>query len=52
MGLENVLDYIEGFKASFGRERGRDPGQYYLRVFGEPGDEGLWAGGSVAITSR
>jgi Protein of unknown function (DUF3500) len=42
MGLENVLDYIEGFKASFGRERGRDPGQYYLRVFGEPGDEGLW----------
>ena len=42
MGLENVLDYIEGFKAGFGRERGRDPGQYYLRVFGEPGDEGLW----------
>jgi Protein of unknown function (DUF3500) len=42
MGLENVLDYTEGFKASFGRERGRDPGQYYLRVFGEPGDEGLW----------
>ena len=42
MGLENVLDYIEGFKASFSRERGRDPGMYYLRVFGEPGDEGLW----------
>jgi hypothetical protein len=42
MGLENVLDYIEGFKASFNRERGRDPGMYYLRVFGEPGDEGLW----------
>jgi Protein of unknown function (DUF3500) len=42
MGLENVLDYIEGFKASFDRERGRDPGMYYLRVFGEPGDEGLW----------
>jgi Protein of unknown function (DUF3500) len=42
MGLENVLDYVEGFKAGFGRERGRDPGQYYLRVFGEPGDEGLW----------
>src|SRR5512132_3151097 len=42
MGLENVLDYVEGFKASFGRERGRDPGMYYLRVFGEPGDEGLW----------
>jgi Protein of unknown function (DUF3500) len=43
IGLENVLDYTEGFKASFDRERGRDPGMYYLRVFGEPGDEGLWA---------
>jgi hypothetical protein len=42
MGLENVLDYIEGFKVSFSRERGRDPGLYYLRVFGEPGEEGLW----------
>ena len=42
MGLENVLDYTEGFKASFDRERGRDPGMYYLRVFGEPSDEGLW----------
>jgi Protein of unknown function (DUF3500) len=42
IGLENVLDYIEGFKASFNRERGRDPGMYYLRVFGEPGDAGLW----------
>ena len=42
MGLENVLDYVEGFKASFSRERGRDPGMYYLRVFGEPGAEGLW----------
>ena len=26
MGLENVLDYMEGFKASFNRDRGRDPG--------------------------
>jgi Protein of unknown function (DUF3500) len=42
MGLENVLDYVEGFQASFARERGRDPGMYYLRVFGEPGDKGLW----------
>jgi hypothetical protein len=42
MGLENVLDYIEGFVARFDRERGRDPGLYYLRVFGEPGAEGLW----------
>jgi uncharacterized protein DUF3500 len=42
MGLENVLDYVEGFKASFNRDRGRDPGMYYLRVFGEPGGRGLW----------
>ncbi len=36
MGLENVLDHTEGFVAGFGRERGRDPGLYYLRVFGDP----------------
>ncbi len=42
MGLENVLDYDEGFTARFDRERGRDPGMYYLRVFGKPGDKGLW----------
>ena len=35
MGLENVLDHTEGFVARFDRERGRDPGLYYLRVFGE-----------------
>jgi uncharacterized protein DUF3500 len=42
MGLENVLDYLEGFAVRFDRERGRDPGMYYLRVFGEPGVDGLW----------
>lgn len=42
IGLENVLDYTEGFVVSFNRERGRDPGLYYLRVFGEPGDQGVW----------
>jgi Protein of unknown function (DUF3500) len=42
MGLENVLDRIEGFTATFDRERGRDPGLYYLRVFGTPGDTGAW----------
>ncbi len=42
MGLENVLDFIEGFVVRFGRERGRDPGLYYLRVFGEPGSERPW----------
>ncbi|HEY4421412.1 MAG TPA: DUF3500 domain-containing protein [Pseudonocardia sp.] len=42
MGLENVLDHVEGFSATFGRERGRDPGMYYLRVFGEPGGAAPW----------
>ena len=42
MGLENVLDFIEGFVVQFGRERGRDPGLYYLRVFGEPGGDRPW----------
>lgn len=43
MGLENVLDRREGFSASFARERGRDPGMYYLRVFGTPEMSGTWA---------
>lgn len=42
MGLENVLDRTEGFTTDFGRERGRDPGMYYLRVFGEPGGDAPW----------
>ena len=42
MGLENVLDHAEGFVTVFDRERGRDPGLYYLRVFGEPGGAAPW----------
>jgi hypothetical protein len=42
MGLENVLDQLEGFVSRFDRERGRDPGLYYLRVFGEPGGSRPW----------
>ena len=42
MGLENVLDHAEGFVVRFDRERGRDPGLYYLRVFGEPGGDAPW----------
>ncbi len=42
MGLENVLDHTEGFVVMFDRARGRDPGMYYLRVFGEPGPSGTW----------
>src|SRR5947209_1874541 len=42
VGLENVLDRVEGFRARFDRERGRDPGLYYLRVFGRPGGREPW----------
>ncbi len=42
MGLENILDHTEGFTTRFARERGRDPGLYYLRVFGEPGGPQPW----------
>ena len=43
MGLENVLDRTEGFTAAFARDRGRDPGMYYLRVFGDPTGAGPWS---------
>jgi len=43
IGLENVLDELEGWSRSWGRERGRDPGLYYLRVFGEPRSAGAWS---------
>lgn len=42
MGRENILDHAEGFRVLFARERGRDPGLYYLRVFGEPGGDAPW----------
>ena len=42
IGLENVLDHAEGWSVDWGRERGRDPGLYYLRVFGEPGGTAPW----------
>ncbi|WP_198955029.1 DUF3500 domain-containing protein [Kineosporia sp. R_H_3] len=42
MGLENVLDHVEGFVTRFDRERARDPHLYYLRVFGEPGGTQPW----------
>jgi Protein of unknown function (DUF3500) len=43
IGLENVLDELEGWKVDWGRERGRDPGLYYLRVFGDPASRGPWS---------
>ena len=42
LGLDNVLDRTEGWTVDWGRERGRDPGLYYLRVFGEPGGAAPW----------
>jgi hypothetical protein len=42
IGLDNVLDQAEGWSMDWGRERGRDPGLYYLRVFGEPGGDAPW----------
>ena len=52
IGLENVLDEAEGWTVSFGRERGRDPGMYYVRIFGEPASRGRGAGASGATTCR
>ena len=42
MGWENVLDLVEGFALTWGRERARDPGLYYLRVFGDPAGDRTW----------
>lgn len=38
MGLENVLDQLEGWGALWNFPRGRDPQRYFLRIFGTPGD--------------
>ncbi|MGZ7085570.1 MAG: DUF3500 domain-containing protein [Ilumatobacteraceae bacterium] len=43
MGLENVLDQLEGFTASFERPRGRDPLMYFVRIFGTPSASGTWS---------
>ena len=42
MGLDNVLDMVEGWKSDFGRERGRDPLLYYVTIFGDPGGDAPW----------
>ena len=42
IGLENVLDQLEGFTALFERPRGRDPLMYFVRIFGAP-SEGTWS---------
>ncbi len=43
IGLDNVLDHVEGYIRDWGRERGRDVGAYYIRVFGEPAQVGTWS---------
>jgi hypothetical protein len=43
MGLENALDELEDWRVDWGRERGRDPQLYWLRVFGDPGTDGPWS---------
>ena len=51
MGLENILDELEGFRIGFGHERGRDPTRYYLRIFGKPGaDTWSWRFGGHHIS--
>jgi hypothetical protein len=51
MGLENVLDELEAWRASFGHERGRDPARYYLRIFGAPGaDRWSWRFGGHHVS--
>ena len=42
LGLENALDRIEGFCRDWGWDRGRDPGRYWLRVFGDPAGPAPW----------
>jgi Protein of unknown function (DUF3500) len=42
IGLENVLDQLEGFTALFERPRGRDPLMYFVRLFGTPASAGAW----------
>ena len=41
MSLEEVLYLLEGGERDYRRDR-RDPGKYYLSIFGEPSDKGLW----------
>ena len=43
MGMENVLDQLEGWQTDWDRERGRDPQLYWLRVFGQPNSAGPWS---------
>ena len=37
IGLENTLDALEEWRTRWYPERGRDPGKYFVSIFGEPG---------------
>ncbi len=39
--LENVLDRMESWTRDWGRERGRDLGLYYFRVYGPADTDGV-----------
>lgn len=41
MSLEEVLYLLEGGEREYRRDR-RDPGKYYLSIFGKPGLKGTW----------
>lgn len=43
IGLDNILDHLEGWTIEFGRERGRDPMLYYVRIFGDPRTDDAWS---------
>ena len=43
VGHDNILDRVEGFTVDWGRERGREPGLYYLRIFGNPTESEPWS---------
>jgi hypothetical protein len=43
MGLENVLDQVEGWQVGWGRARGRDAQLYWLRIFGAPQGDQPWS---------
>lgn len=44
IGLDNILDQVEGFRPAPlpGRERFRDPGLYFVTIFGDPAS-GTWS---------
>ena len=52
IGIENVLDRVEGFTRDWGRERGRDPGSVLAEDLRQAGGARGGDGASGATTSR